>query len=122
MGLRITTEASFNMTSVTSLLSELTKRSRLDAVFGAPMHEVSSADFLSPSILFQIGFPRGQVDILTNVSGISFDAVWANRMTWEIDGVNLSRNGRSELITYIRATGRLMDIAVLAFLESVQDD
>ena len=104
-----------NPESAEGLLKALT-------VFGAPMHKVSADDFSSPSIVFQIGVPPGRIDILTDVSGINFDAAWANRMTVEIDGVKLSIIGRSDLIANKRATGRPKDIADLAFLESVQDD
>lgn len=104
-----------NPESAENLLSALT-------VFGAPMHEVSAADFSSPSIVFQIGVPPGRIDILTDVSGVNFDAAWANRMTVEIDGVKLSIIGRSDLIANKRATGRPKDIADLAFLESVKND
>ena len=104
-----------NPESAENLLSALT-------VFGAPMHEVSAADFSSPSIVFQIGVPPGRIDILTDVSGVNFDAAWANRMTVEIDGVKLSIIGRSDLIANKRATGRPKDLADLACLESVQDD
>ena len=104
-----------NPESAENLLSALT-------VFGAPMHEVSAEDFSSPSIVFQIGVPPGRIDILTDVSGVNFDSAWANRMTVEIDGVELSIIGRSDLIANKRATGRPKDIADLAFLESVQDD
>ncbi len=103
-----------NPESAENLLSALT-------VFGAPMHEVSAADFSSPSIVFQIGVPPGRIDLLTDVSGVNFDAAWSNRMTVEIDGVKLSIIGRSDLIANKRATGRPKDIADLAFLESVQD-
>ena len=104
-----------NPESAGNLLSALT-------VFGAPMHEVSAADFSSPSIVFQIGVPPGRIDILTDVSGVNFDAAWANRMTVEIDGVKLSIIGRSDLIANKRETGRPKDIADLAFLESVKND
>ena len=104
-----------NPESAENLLNALT-------VFGAPMHDVSAADFSSPSIVFQIGVPPGRIDILTDGSGVNFDAAWANRMTVEIDGVKLSIIGRSDLIANKRATGRPKDIADLAFLESVQDD
>ena len=104
-----------NPESAENLLNALT-------VFGAPMHEVSAADFSSPSIVFQIGVPPGRIDILTDVSGVNFDAAWANRMTVEIDGVELSIIGRSDLIANKRATGRPKDIADLAFLESVKND
>ena len=41
-------------------------------VFGAPMHEITEADFASPSVVFQIGIPPGRIDILTVVSGLEF--------------------------------------------------
>ena len=90
-------------------------------VFGLPMHEITEADFASPSVVFQIGVPPGRIDILTVVSGLQFDSAWTNRIELTIDDVTFPVIGRSDLITNKRATGRPKDLADIAGLESSKD-
>jgi hypothetical protein len=45
-------------------------------VFGAPMEQIEETDFASPSVVFQIGIPPGRIDILTLVSGVTFESAW----------------------------------------------
>ena len=90
-------------------------------VFGAPMHELTEADFASPSVVFQIGVPPGRIDILTIVSGLQFDSAWKNRIELTIDDVTFPVIGRSDLITNKRATGRPKDLADIAGLEAGDD-
>lgn len=89
--------------------------------FGAPMHEITEADFASPSVVFQIGVPPGRIDILTIVSGLQFDSAWKNRIELTIDDVTFPVIGRSDLITNKRATGRPKDLADIAGLEGGDD-
>jgi hypothetical protein len=37
--------------------------------FGAPLHDISEADFSSEGIIFQIGNSPRRIDIITNISG-----------------------------------------------------
>ena len=43
--------------------------------FGAPLasSDVEPADFATPGIVYQIGLPPRRVDLLTAISGVSFD-------------------------------------------------
>jgi hypothetical protein len=41
--------------------------------FGAPLAEVSEADFASEGIVFQIGNSPRRIDILTRISGVEFE-------------------------------------------------
>jgi hypothetical protein len=92
------------------------------AAFGAPMDEITEADFATPSIVFQIGVPPGRIDILTTILGVEFDAAWGNRVTIEIDGVILNVLGRDDLLKSKKASGRPKDLADLAELEEREDD
>ena len=41
-------------------------------VFGAPLTDVSAADFSKPGVVFQMGLPPARIDILTELSGLTF--------------------------------------------------
>jgi hypothetical protein len=45
--------------------------------FGAPVQAagVSEVDFATPGIVYQIGLPPSRIDVLTEISGLSFDEV-----------------------------------------------
>ena len=92
------------------------------AAFGAPLTELTVADFSAPSIVFQIGVPPGRIDILTTVSGVDFDCEWKYRLQIKLDDIAFEVIGRADLIANKRASGRPKDFADLAALESMNDD
>jgi hypothetical protein len=51
------------------------------ASFGAPVDAagVQPSDFATPGIVYQIGLPPARVDVLTEISGVTFDEAWATR-------------------------------------------
>lgn len=49
--------------------------------FGSPLHELSPRDLATPDLVFQIGVVPMRIDILTSVSGVTFDEGWASRIT-----------------------------------------
>ena len=91
------------------------------AAFGAPLTELTVADFSAPSIVFQIGVLPGRIDILTTVSGVDFDCAWKNRMQIKLDDIAFDVIGRADLIANRRASGRPKDFADLAALESTNE-
>jgi hypothetical protein len=48
--------------------------------FGAPLAEVSLADFSDPEMVFQIGVPPNGIDIRMGISGVGFSPAWERRM------------------------------------------
>src|SRR4029078_12942193 len=42
------------------------------AAFGAPLSDVSATDFSTPGVVYQIGVAPGRVDVLTELSGLTF--------------------------------------------------
>ncbi|MCA9031841.1 MAG: nucleotidyltransferase [Planctomycetaceae bacterium] len=84
---------------------------RVIAEFGAPLHDLTVADLTRPDIVFQIGIEPCRIDILTGISGVTFEDAWPNRLTVDIDGVPMQVLGRDDLILNKRTSGRPKDIA-----------
>lgn len=80
------------------------------ASFGAPMDQVSEADFSSPGVVFQMGVPPGRIDILTALTGLTFEEAWRERVRESLGGVQANFIGREAFIRNKRATGRLKDL------------
>ena len=87
--------------------------------FGAPLASsgLSEADWTSEDMVYQIGVPPRRVDILTGISGVSFDAAWEGRASADLEGYTVSFIGREALILNKRSTGRLKDMADVESLE-----
>ena len=91
------------------------------AHFGAPLESagIAAADFAQPGVVYQIGLPPRRIDLLTEISGLTFDEAWASRMTAEIEGRAVSFIGREALLKNKEASGRLQDIADVARLRKI---
>ena len=89
--------------------------------FGAPLSKLNIDDFLTPDIVYQIGVAPRRIDILTSISGVTFEEAWTNRITLKIDGLNVPVIGRNELLINKRATGRTKDLADVESLEQKSD-
>ncbi|KAB2896122.1 MAG: hypothetical protein F9K40_15090 [Kofleriaceae bacterium] len=94
------------------------------AAFGAPLeaHGVSASDFTTPGTIYQIGLPPRRIDILTEISGVSFDDAWSSRIELPVLGEPLAFLGREALIANKRAAGRPKDLADVLALEAPGDD
>jgi hypothetical protein len=87
-------------------------------VFGAPLFDLTLEDLEKPENVFQIGVVPCRIDLLTSISGVDFEAAWANRTSLEIDGLSVPCIGRADLVANKRAVGRPRDLADVAELES----
>lgn len=87
--------------------------------FGAPLAAagVKVQDFASPGLVYQIGLPPRRIDILTEISGLSFDEAWESRVLADLEGMPVPFLGREALIANKRASGRLKDLADVERLE-----
>ncbi len=90
--------------------------------FGAPLQSagVIAADFAQPGAVYQIGLPPRRIDLLTEISGVTFDEAWASRATAEVEGRTVSFIGREALIKNKEASGRLKDAADVARLRKAR--
>ena len=86
--------------------------------FGAPVRAagVTQADFAQPGSVYQIGRPPRRIDLLTEISGMTFDEAWASRVPAEVEGRTVWFMGREALIRNKEASGRLKDVADVARL------
>ena len=79
------------------------------AAFGAPLHEIDEATFIQPGIVFQIGIEPRRIDLMSAVSGVTFDEAYQHRQTVEIEGLPIPILSCDDLIKNKRATGRDRD-------------
>jgi hypothetical protein len=80
------------------------------AAFGAPLREVSAADFATPGIVFQMGLAPYRIDILTDLTGIRFADAWPHRVRAPFGDIDCDYIGRDAFIRNKKATGRLKDL------------
>ena len=80
------------------------------AAFGAPLTDVSVDDFSREGVTYQIGVAPGRIDILTQLTALSFAEAWPERMRRPFGDVDVDFIGRAAFIRNKRATGRPKDI------------
>ena len=78
--------------------------------FGAPLAELTEADFSEEGYFYQMGVPPMRVDILMGIPGIEFEEAWKKRVEIDFDGLLVSFISREDLITAKRASGRPQDL------------
>jgi len=78
--------------------------------FGAPLADVSSSDFSSPGVVFQIGVPPGRIDVLTELTGLTFAEAWPGRVRGKFGELDVDFIGRDAFLRNKRATGRPKDL------------
>jgi hypothetical protein len=70
--------------------------------------------------VYQIGLPPRRIDLLTEITGVTFDEAWQTRIQTQLGGQTVGVLGRDALLTNKRATGRDKDLADVRWLESTQ--
>lgn len=88
--------------------------------FGAPLADLSESDLAAPDLVFQMGLPPVRIDILTKISGVTFDEAWKARLSLQVEGQEVPVLGLAELILNKKAAARPKDLADLAMLEGVE--
>ena len=100
-----------NATSVYKALKE----------FGAPLAELSEADFSEEGYFYQMGVPPVRVDILMGIPGVAFEAAWEKRVEVNFDELLVSFISKEDLITAKRISGRPQDLMDADALENTTD-
>lgn len=80
------------------------------AAFGAPLQDVAETDFATPGVVYQIGVVPGRIDILTELTGLTFADAWPDRVQAPFADVTVNVIGRDAFIRNKRATGRARDL------------
>ncbi len=89
--------------------------------FGAPLDQMSLADLQKPDLVVQLGVSPRRIDLLTSIDGVEFDAAWAERLSFRVDGLDIPTISRVHLIGNKRAVGRPQDLADVARLSELKD-
>jgi hypothetical protein len=78
--------------------------------FGFASLGIRAADLCVPGMVVQLGVKPNRIDLLTAISGVSFDEAWATRSEGELDGIATHFIGRAELLRNKEHTGRAKDL------------
>jgi hypothetical protein len=83
------------------------------AAFGAPLSALplTETDFTQPDTVVQFGLPPWRIDILTGISGVTFEEAWPDRVEAAFDNVMTLFIGKAAFIRNKRTSGRLKDLA-----------
>jgi hypothetical protein len=84
--------------------------------FGFRFENLIAADFLVPEKVIQLGVPPVRVDLITSLTGVTWDEAQAGRAEGRYGDVSVFYLGRSQLVANKRATGRKKDLADLEAL------
>jgi hypothetical protein len=85
--------------------------------FGAPLGGLSDADLSRPGPGFRMGAPPFRIEILTEISGVSFGDAWPRCVAARVEGIDLPIISREDLVTNKRAAARARDLADVEALE-----
>lgn len=77
--------------------------------FGFASLAVTTEDLQRPNYIVQLGVHPNRIDLITGITGVSFEEAWASRCAGDIDGIPTHFIGREELIRNKTATGRPRD-------------
>ncbi|PYS74947.1 MAG: hypothetical protein DMF73_02420 [Acidobacteria bacterium] len=88
--------------------------------FGAPVSNLLIKDFLTAGTVVQLGVAPRRIDVLTEITGVSYAEAEAERQFITIEGITIPVIGISHLIRNKRAVGRPQDQADAARLEALR--
>ena len=90
--------------------------------FGAPLqaHGIGADYFANEGDAYRFGISPFKVEVLTQISGVSFDEALQGSRTIELDGHAIPYIGKAALIRNKKAAGRNKDLADVEELERVE--
>jgi hypothetical protein len=84
--------------------------------FGFGSIGLTETDFMSPLRVIQLGVPPVRIDIITSVTGVTWDEAFSGRSMGKYDDLTVYYLGRDQLITNKKALIRKKDQADLEAL------
>ena len=81
------------------------------AAFGFRFPNLTAADFESPNKVVELGVPPVRIDIITSISGVSWEEAEAGKEPGNFGDVPVAYIGRQQYIANKRAAGRRKDLA-----------
>jgi len=90
--------------------------------FGAPLADLTEADFSEEGYFYQMGIPPIRVDILMGIPGGDFEKAWQNRNEVDFDGLVVPFISKQDLIILKKASGRPQDLIDADLLSQVKGE
>jgi len=84
--------------------------------FGFALVGLTPSDFEHPDQVVQLGAPPVRIDLITSITGVSWDEAFAGRTAGRYGDLPVDYIGREQFIANKRATGRQKDVADLEVL------
>ena len=80
------------------------------ADFGFGSLDLAIDDFTASDRVVQLGVPPVRVDLVTSLTGVTWDEVWSARSEMTADGIRIAVINRAAFVKNKRATGRPKDL------------
>jgi hypothetical protein len=84
--------------------------------FGFGSVGLAAQDFGRPGQVVQLGVPPVRIDIITSISGVSWDEAFSNRAAGQYGDIHVHYIGHEQFIINKKAIGRKKDLADLEAL------
>lgn len=81
--------------------------------FGFSSLGLTAKDFLEPGQVVQLGRAPNRIDLLTSLSGVTFEEAWQTKVAAKFGDLSVFILGRESLVKNKKATGRPQDLADL---------
>jgi hypothetical protein len=78
--------------------------------FGFGKLEIDTKVLYSPDNIIQLGFPPNRIDLVTAISGVTFDEAWESRTEGALEGIPTQFIGRTALLRNKQSAGRPKDL------------
>ena len=78
---------------------------------------LKQSDFTLPGNVVQLGVPPVRIDIVTSISGVTWDEAYSAKINANYGNVNVNYLGRKEIIANKKSIGRKKDLADLEALD-----
>ena len=88
--------------------------------FGAPLMNLTEADFHKPGMVFQIGAAPQRIDIISAIDGLDYSEAVGRAVRMNVDGLAIKVISLDDLIVNKRASGRPKDIVDALALEKLK--
>lgn len=91
--------------------------------FGAPLraHGVTPGHFANEGDAYRFGIAPLKIELLTKISGVTFDEALLGSKTFELDGYQIPYIGKPALIANKKSAGRHKDLADVEELERLEE-
>lgn len=90
------------------------------AEFGAPLEQVTLANFFNKDLIYQIGVAPNRIDIMMDVPGVEFNRAWKNRIQSHYGDVTIFIMSLDDLIVAKEKAGRDQDLIDLKHLKIIK--